>query len=120
MDVRLGLRLVTGAVFIGFSLGKFLRHDAEAAAFDRYGIPLADLSTYLVGCLELAGGVALVLGVAVRPVAVLLACNMAGAILTAGRIEGGPVHLGLAPILLLAMVYLALKGAGPRRISLTA
>jgi putative oxidoreductase len=117
MDLRLPVRLLAGAVFVGFSLGKFVRHDAEAAAFDRYGIPLADLSTYLVGCLELVGGVALVLGVAVRPFAVLLACNMAGAVLTAGRIEGGPVHLVLAPALLVAMLYLALKGAGPRRLS---
>ncbi len=58
----------------------------------------------------------LVVGVLTRPVAVALAGNMLGAIVTAGRIDGGPVHLGLAPALLVAMLVLLKTGAGARSI----
>ena len=105
-------RVAAGAVFIAFSIGKFVRHGAESAALERYGIPLADAATYLVGVLELAGGLALVLGVGTRLAAVALAFDMAVAIATAGRIEGGPVHLGLAPALLAVMLALIWAGAG--------
>jgi putative oxidoreductase len=105
-------RVAAGAVFIAVSFGKFVRHEAEVAALERYGIPLADAATYLVGILEMAGGLALLLGVGTRLAAVALAGNMAVAIATAGRIEGGPVHLGLAPALLAVMLTLIWAGAG--------
>ena len=108
------VRTAGGAVFLGFSFGKFLRHEAERGAFERYGIPFPDVATYLIGSLELIGGMALVVGLLVRPFAVALACNMVAAITTAGRIEGGPVHLLLAPALLLAMMFLVWAGPGPR------
>jgi len=110
------VRIVAGAVFVSFSFGKFLNHAAEAAAFDRYGIPAPDETTYVVGALEMLGGVALILGLGTRVVAIALGLNMIGAITTAGRIEGGPVHLGLAPALLIAMVYLVWTGAGARSV----
>ena len=97
---------------MAFSLGKFTRHGAEAQAFDRYGIPFPEAATYLVGGLELAGGLLLILGLATRPAALALAADMVGAIATAGRIEGGPVHLGLAPALLAAGLVLAWAGPG--------
>jgi putative oxidoreductase len=106
------VRMVGGAVLLGFSFGKFFRHQAEQAAFERYGIPFSDAATYLVGSLELVGGLALVVGLLVRPFALALAGNMIGAISTAGRIDGGPVHLLLAPALLLGMVFLLWAGAG--------
>lgn len=106
------VRMVAGAVFMGFSLGKFFRHPAEQAAFERYGIPFADVATYLIGSLELIGGLALLVGLLVRPFALALAGNMAGAVTTAGRIEGGPVHLLLAPALLVCMLCLLWTGAG--------
>ena len=108
----LAVRLTAGAVFVGFSFGKFVRHEAERAALDRYGIPFPDTATYLVGGLELVCGAALILGLLVRPSAFLLACNMTGAITTAGRVEGGPVHLLLAPGLLLCMLFLLWTGPG--------
>jgi putative oxidoreductase len=105
-------RLAAGALFVGFGLGKFVRHEAERDAFERYEIPFPDTATYIVGGLELIGGVALLLGLFVRPFAFLLACNMIGAIITAGRVEGGPVHLLLAPALLAATLFLLWAGAG--------
>ena len=49
------LRVAPGLVFVSFSVGKFTRHAAEAAAFERYGVPLAEATVYLVGLLELIG-----------------------------------------------------------------
>jgi predicted lipoprotein with Yx(FWY)xxD motif/uncharacterized membrane protein YphA (DoxX/SURF4 family) len=109
-------RVAAGAVFVAFSIGKFVRHDAEAASFERYGLPAPDLTTYLVGSLELVGGLLLIVGLATRLAALALAANMVGAISTAGRIEGGPVNLGLAPVLLVVMLILVWTGAG--RVSL--
>jgi putative oxidoreductase len=107
-------RVAAGVVFLGFGPGKLVRHGAEASAFDRYGIPLADATTYAVGVLEIAGGAALVLGLLVRPVALVLAMNLVVAVATAGRIDGGAVNLVLAPMLIAVLAALALRGGGPR------
>ena len=111
-QAALAVRLAAGVTFLGFSLGKFIRHDAERGAFDRYGVPFPDGATYLIGGLELVGGAALVIGLLVRPFAFALACNMVGAISTAGRIDGGAVHLLLAPTLLAGMLFLLWAGPG--------
>ncbi len=108
------IRLVAGAIFLGFSIGKFIRHGAESAALDRYGLPYPDAFTYGVGVLEIVGGAMLVLGLGTRVAALALACDMVGAIATAGRIEGGPVHLGLAPMLLVMMLLVLWIGPGDR------
>jgi proteasome assembly chaperone (PAC2) family protein len=41
-----------------------------------------------------------------------LALNLVGAIATAGRVDGGTFHLGVAPAMLLAMLYLIWAGCG--------
>ena len=107
------VRVVTGTLFITFSLGKFFDHARETADFDHYGIPLPEVTTYLVGTLELVCGALLVLGLLTRPAALLLALNLVGAISTAGRIDGGSFHLGVAPAMLVAMLYLVWAGSGP-------
>jgi predicted lipoprotein with Yx(FWY)xxD motif len=65
-----------------------------------------------VGSLELVAGLMLIAGLATRLVALALAADMVGAISTAGRLDGGPVNLGLAPILLAVMLLLVWAGAG--------
>ena len=89
-----------------------MRHEEEAAAFDRYGLPWPDAFTYAIGLVELGGGILLLLGLFTRPAALMLAGNMVGAISTGGRVDGGPVHLGLAPALLVTMLVLVWLGAG--------
>jgi putative oxidoreductase len=106
------VRVVTGVLFVTFSLGKFVDHAAEAADFEHYGIPAPEVATYLVGTLELVGGLLLVVGLLTRPAAALLAANMVGAIATAGRVDGGSFHLGVAPTLLVAMLFLVWAGPG--------
>ena len=108
------MRIVAGLVFLGFGPGKFLRHGAEAASFARYGVPFPELATYAVGALEIAGGAALVLGVFVRPVALVLAANLVVAVCTAGRVDGGVINLGLAPTLIVVLLALALRSGTPR------
>jgi putative oxidoreductase len=108
------MRIVAGLIFLGFGPGKFLRHNAEAASFARYGVPFPELATYAVGALEIAGGAALVLGLFVRPVALVLAANLVVAVCTAGRIDGGAVNLGLAPALIVVLLALALRGGTSR------
>ena len=60
------LRILTGLAFVLFSLPKFVRHEDELAEFVRYGLPDSSAIVYLVGTLELAAGLMLVLGVATR------------------------------------------------------
>ena len=106
------VRVVTGVLFVLFSLGKFVDHAHESADFDHYGIPAPEVATYLVGTLELLGGLLLVVGLFTRPAALLLALNLVGAIATAGRVDGGTFHLGVAPAMLVAMLFLVWAGSG--------
>lgn len=112
----LAARLCAGGIFLGFGMGKFTRHSAEAHSFDRYGLPFPDTFTYLIGVVEVGGGLLLIAGLLVRPAALMLAGNMVGAISTAGVKEGGAVNLGLAPVLLVTMLFLL--WAGPGRLAL--
>jgi putative oxidoreductase len=106
------IRVVAGFLFVTFSIGKFADHAAEAADFDRYGVPIPDVAVYAVGTLELVCGVLLVLGLLTRPAAAALALNMIGAISTAGRVEGGSFHLGVGPAMLAVMLLLLWVGSG--------
>ena len=106
------VRVVTGVLFVSFSVGKFVDHARESADFDHYGIPAPEVATYLVGALELVGGILLIVGLCTRPAALLLALNLVGAIATAGRVDGGTFHLGVGPAMLLAMVFLVWAGSG--------
>jgi putative oxidoreductase len=110
--VTTAIRVVTGVFFITVSAGKFVDHMKEAVDFDRYGVPAAEVAVYLVGVIELVGGLLLVVGLFTRLAALILAFNMVGAIATAGRVDGGSFHLGVAPTLLVAMLFLLWAGSG--------
>lgn len=106
------LRVLAGLTFIAVSAEKFLARQETAAVFATFGLPGSPLLVSLVGTLELVGGLMLVLGVGTRLAALALAANMVGAILTAGLTVGGPIHLGLAPALLIATGVLVWAGPG--------
>ncbi len=111
-DARIFIRLGPALIFIihGFLklFGGF--HDQTVALFLTVNIPLPELSAWLIGALELCGGFALLLGVLVRPVAALLAVEMAVAIyrvrLPQGFLGGWEFEL----LLLLICVGLAVTG----------
>jgi putative oxidoreductase len=104
---RRAVRLAAGIVFAFSGTPKFFAHGWEAGHFRTYGLPLPDAFVYLIGTIEILGGLALVADFAVRPVAVLLGAVMVGAIVTSGIGQGEWIpSLTLAPALLAACVYL--------------
>ena len=111
-----GIRIVAGVFFVSVSLGKYFDHASETRDFDRYGVPLPATAVIVVGTVELLGGLALIAGLGTRIAAASLAADMVGAISTAGRVEGGALNLGVAPLMLILM--LVMLWAGPGRWSL--
>jgi putative oxidoreductase len=101
------VRWLSGAIFVIFGIGKFSSHGHEVASFQTYGLPSPDAFVYLVGTLEIVGGALLIAGLLVRPVAMVLAGNMVGAIAVSGVGQGEAwPSLTLAPALLVAMLFL--------------
>lgn len=110
--VTTAIRYVTGAMFILSVVPKITAHQNEIHEFGRFGLPESSALVYAVSGLELIGGLLLIMGLMTRLAAVGLAVNMLGAILTAGINVGGPIHLGLAPALLIACGYIGWAGPG--------
>jgi putative oxidoreductase len=106
------IRVVAGAIFLVFGIYKFTDHAHETDSFMNYGLPSPGLFAYAIGVLEIVGGTFLVAGFLTRSAAALLAGDMLGAIVTAGRVEGGAINLLLAPALLICMLVLLWIGSG--------
>jgi putative oxidoreductase len=106
------LRLASGAVFVVFGVAKFTSHEQEADSFEDYGLPSPDAFAYAIGMVEVVGGLLLLIGLATRLAAVVLAGDMVGAIIASGIGEGETISLTLAPALLFAMAYLIWVGPG--------
>ena len=107
------MRLLSGLVFVGAGVPKFAWHSWETGHFRTYGLPFPDAFVFIIGFLEIAGGIALLAGFQVRATALLLGAIMVGAIVTSGIGQGEWIpSLTLAPALLAAMVYLLWVG-GP-------
>jgi len=104
--------IVAGLFFVSVSLGKFFDYSKEVDDFRTYEVPWPEVAVPAVGVVELVGGVLLVVGFLVRPVAFVLALNMVGALVTAGRVEGGSFHLVYGPALLVLMIVLCWTGPG--------
>lgn len=116
------LRVVLGVVFVAHGAQKFAQGIPQVArGFAGMGVPLAEVAAPLVAGLELVGGVFLVLGVATRVLAGLLAVDMVVAGLlahvSAGFFAQGG---GVEYVLVLAAAALAVTLTGPGRFSLDA
>lgn len=106
------LRVVLAAVFIPAGLGKFVNHDAYVERFERWGFGFAPGAVaILVGIVEVVGGLALLLGVVPRAFALVLIGNMLGALVTAGRVDGGQ-DIWLPIVLIVLLGAIALWGGG--------
>lgn len=108
----LGLRLLAGGVFVVFGIGKFVNHSSELASFKSYGLPAPEILVIVIGLVELAGGLLLIIGVLTRPAALVLAGDMIGAIVISGIAKGEIISLTLAPAELVAMLVLLWTGPG--------
>ena len=110
------LRVVVGIVFIAHGGQKlFVYHFAGVARnFAALGIPLPEPAAVAVTLLEFLGGLLLVAGLFTRWTALLLACDMAVALLAAHIKHGFWAPYGIEyPLVLLAVnVALALNGPG--------
>lgn len=106
------VRCAAGAVFIVFGVGKFTSHASELASFRAYDLPAPDAFVYLVGVIEILGGLLLVCGLGTRAAGLVLAGNMVGAIVVSGILRGEVISLTLAPLQLLAMLLLLWYGPG--------
>ncbi len=106
------LRILAGVVFVAFGAAKFADHAAEVDAFRGYGLPSPETLVYAIGVLEVLGGALLIVGLATRFVAITLAGNMAGAIVTSGLLQGEVISLTLAPALLATMLFVTWTGPG--------
>ena len=111
------VRVAIGVIFVLFSSAKFFNHASEVADFRHWGLTISTGTVVLlIGSVELVGGLVLATGIATRPAALMLTGDMAGAILTAGRVDGG-FHLIVPPLLAAACLLLALRGGGARQFS---
>jgi uncharacterized membrane protein YphA (DoxX/SURF4 family) len=104
---RRRVRLLAGVIYAFAGTPKFFAHGWEAGHFRTYGLPWPEAFVYLIGAIEILGGLALIARVAVRPVSLLLGAVMIGAIVTSGIGQGEWIpSLTLAPALLVASLYL--------------
>lgn len=79
-----GVRIALGVLLLLHGLDKFDTGLANVAgAFDGWGVPLPELSARFVAVFEVVGGVALIIGLATRAVAGVMALVLVGAIIFA-------------------------------------
>lgn len=111
------LRVALGVIFTAHGWQKFNEFTIAGtqASFAQMGVPAADVVAPVVAVLELAGGVALILGLFTRIVAALLALDMLGALFLVHAAAGIYVTNGgyeLVLILAASAAALSLAGAG--------
>ena len=108
--------IVAGVVFVVASLPKFLLFGFELEQFERFGLPFPAAMVILAGAVELVGGVALVRRRGVLPATAALTVTMGVAIVSSGVLQGDVVpSLTVAPVLLAALVFVAVRGRTDRR-----
>ncbi|MFE4835882.1 DoxX family protein [Arthrobacter sp. NPDC056691] len=111
------LRLALGAIFFTHGWQKIFDYTIAGTqtAFTQMGVPAAQLIAPAIGFLELAGGAAIIFGILVRPIAILLAADMLGALFLVHAPAGIFADKGgyeLVLVLAAGAAALAIAGAG--------
>ncbi len=103
----MNVRILTGIAFVIGGLPKFVAFGWELDAFERFGLPAAEVWVIAAGVIEIAGGVALLANRAVVLSALALAATMVVAIAVSGIKEGDVIpSLTVAPLLLAGCLYI--------------
>jgi putative oxidoreductase len=110
-------RVAVGLVFVAHGWDKLFRTgiDGTTAFFDQVGVPAAPVAAWFAALVELVGGAALILGLAVPVAGLLLLATMIGAFAFAHTGAGIFVSQGgfeLVLVLGAAALLLAVVGAG--------
>jgi uncharacterized membrane protein YphA (DoxX/SURF4 family) len=106
--------ITAGVIFLFAGLVKFVFHHWELHAFHSFGLPFPSALEIFAGVVETGGGVLLTLRRCVAPVAALLSLTMIVAIGASGIGNGDVIpSLTLAPVLLVAMLYLLHAASRP-------
>jgi putative oxidoreductase len=110
------LRVVAGVVFFMHGYQKFFLMGIPGVTgfFTSVGAPMPGISAYVIATFELVGGIALILGLFTRIVAIPLILDVAGAIILVHSKHGFFVPMGVEFVttLLTATIVLALAGGG--------
>lgn len=110
-------RVAVGLVFVAHGWQKLFTNgiDGTAAFFDSVGVPAASAAAWVTALVELAGGAALILGLAVPVAGLLLLADMLGAFFFVHASAGLFVEQGGYELVLTlgaAALLLAVLGAG--------
>ncbi|TWD84283.1 putative oxidoreductase [Kribbella amoyensis] len=119
--VLLLARVGLGVVFVAHGWQKFRTNglQATAAGFEQMGVPAPTLSAYYATAAEVIGGAALILGVLTSVAGVLLALDMAGALIFVHASNGiFAADGGWELVAALGLLSLTLAATGAGRISL--
>jgi putative oxidoreductase len=112
------LRIVVGVSFFLHGWQKYQMGLGNVGSmFGKMGIPLAPIAGPGITFLEMLGGAALILGAGTRVFALLLVCDMLGAILFVHGKNGYIGQGGAELVTLLATMCLTLVLAGAGRVS---
>ena len=114
------LRVILGLLFAAHGWQKFNEWTIAGtqASFAKMGIPAAEIAAPAVAVLELGGGIALILGLLTRVIALLLTLDMLGALFLVHASAGVfAANGGYELVLLLAAAALAVALTGAGRIS---
>lgn len=121
----LAMRLICGYLFYRAGMGKLENIERTAHFFATLHIPLPLMSAYLVGAIEMGGGLLLMAGLATRLAAFLLSVTMVVALLTASgdavaALFSDPSRIAATAPLPFLVTVLVLWAFGPGLLSIDA
>jgi putative oxidoreductase len=107
------LRVAVATIFIKHGAQKLFvfGFSGVTGAFTQMGVPLPGVTGPFIALLEFFGGIALVIGLLTRLIALGFVCDMLGAILLV-QLKSGFSHFELEFLLLGSSLALVLTGAG--------